>query len=272
MKKLTFIGSGKIAESMILGLISSKYLKENICICSPDEQSRTAISNQCSLKNFKNNTHGMHIGDIIILAVKPNVIPIVCSEIKDIENLSKKIIISVAAGVTVKKIHEYISNKNATIVRAMPNTPVLINQGVTGLYAQKINKNQKEMITELFSKISKTFWLSHENELNYIIAAASSAPAYFFLMMECMQKSAQKMGLNVEYIKELIVQTAKGSAMLAEYFHDKSFQVLKHHVVSKGGTTEAALNVFEQYNFQKIIEKSMRSAADKAKEIENAAN
>ncbi|MDQ1237281.1 MAG: pyrroline-5-carboxylate reductase [Wigglesworthia glossinidia] len=268
MKKLTFIGSGKIAESMILGLISSQYLKENICICSPDEKSRTTIANQYSLKNFKNNIHGMHIGDVIILAVKPNIIPTVCSEIKHIENLSNKIIISVAAGINIEKINKYIGEKNTTIVRAMPNTPVLVNQGVIGLYAKKIHTNQKKFITTLFNKIGKTFWLSHENELNGIIAVASSAPAYFFLMMESMQHAAENMGLNKEYIKELIVQTAKGSSILAEHFQDKSFEVLKQHVISKGGTTEAALNLFEKYNFKKIIEKAMRSAANKSKEIE----
>ncbi|KAI9575636.1 hypothetical protein GQX74_015768 [Glossina fuscipes] len=214
----------------------------------------------------------MHIGDVIILAVKPNIIPTVCSEIKHIENLSNKIIISVAAGINIEKINKYIGEKNTTIVRAMPNTPVLVNQGVIGLYAKKIHTNQKKFITTLFNKIGKTFWLSHENELNGIIAVASSAPAYFFLMMESMQNAAENMGLNKEYIKELIVQTAKGSSILAEHFQDKSFEVLKQHVISKGGTTEAALNLFEKYNFKKIIEKAMRSAANKSKEIESTTN
>ncbi|BAC24225.1 proC [Wigglesworthia glossinidia endosymbiont of Glossina brevipalpis] len=267
-KKITFIGSGKIAESMIIGLINSKYPSDCIFVCSPDEKSRSAISERYLVKNFKENLIGSNIGEIIVLAVKPNIIPIVCEEIKNLTNIENKLIISVAAGININSIKKYLNNKKALIARAMPNTPVLVREGVIGLYAKKdIRTIHEKTIEQIFNRIGKIFWLSQEKEINYIISASSSATAYFFLMMDAMKNTAENIGINKSYSREVILQTAKGAIVLAEHFSEISFNTLKKHITSKKGTTEAALNSFKKNNFRKIVEISMKAAVSRAKEI-----
>ena len=264
-KIIGFIGVGNMASSIITGLLANNYKIKNIKISDVDENLLLARKIQFNgIEGFDNNIELAKVSDVLILAVKPNQIQNVCNEINS--NTDNKLIISIAAGVRESDINNWLGN-NRAIVRAMPNTPALVKSGASGLYANKYaSDDDKQLAESVLRAVGLTLWVDDEDKLDIITALSGSGPAYLFLLMEAMTKTAIELGLSKEQAHVLTVQTAVGASKIAE-ISDDDCKELRKKVTSPNGTTEAAIKIFKNKDFENIVKDAINAAHKRTKEI-----
>jgi pyrroline-5-carboxylate reductase len=267
-REIAFIGAGNMTRSIIAGMLSSDYPKQQITATAPSESTRTAISTEFGINTSSNNVVAAKSADVIVLAVKPQMMEVVAAELKALD-LSSKLIISIAAGITCERL-EAMFEQSLQLVRVMPNTPALIREGMSGLYApSSVSESDKTFSDQLMSAVGKVCWVDTEAGINNIIAAAGSAPAYFFLFMEAMQQEAIAQGFDENTARMLVQQTALGAAEMVVANPDLELSTLREQVTSKGGTTAQALATFNQHNLSDIVAKAMQAAVTRAEEMES---
>jgi len=265
-KILTFIGAGNMSRSLIAGLIQDKTSFE-LRVSDPDENQLDIIkSNWPTVKTFTDNQQACDKASIIVIAVKPQILPMVCTSLADSFSSSKPLIISIAAGVREATINNALGG-GFPIVRCMPNTPALVQAGATGLYANVlVDAEQHSEAEAILRAVGITLWFKDELQLDTVTAVSGSGPAYFFLVMEAMQKSAQQLGLSKDEARLLVLQTAMGAAKLA-LESDEDAATLRQRVTSKGGTTEAALKVLNEGGLSDLFHQALTAAEDRSKEL-----
>ena len=275
--KLYFIGYGNMAEAIYQRI--DKKLFGRIFLIEKNSERRVYINE----KNYKKtqvlkelNGIKFNNSDIVLLAVKPNQIKSVCEEINSLI-LGKKdipIIISIAAGVTTTAIKNFIINNltnlqnDIDIFRAMPNLCARDGEAITGLYgkSKQINKsNLTTIISKIFKSIGEILWVKKESDLDIVTAISGSGPAYFFYFIDTMIKSAVELGLDKKNAKKLVIQTVIGSGKAGISVDNFAEQISK--VASKGGTTEAAINLLNKKNLDVIFTQAIKAAYSKSKEI-----
>ncbi len=267
-RQIAFIGSGNMARSIIAGMLASDYTSHNIVISAPSEATREAMAQQFDVDTTANNLEAAENAEVIVLAVKPQMMETVAKELSEID-LSQKLIISIAAGITCERLNAMFGQL-LNIVRVMPNTPALIREGMSGLYApQSVSQDDKEYADQLMSAVGKVCWVEQESGINNIIAAAGSAPAYFFLFMEAMQQEAMAQGFDAASARTLVQQSALGAAEMVVANPDLELSTLREQVTSKGGTTAQAIATFNQHNLSEIVAKAMQAAVTRAEEMES---
>lgn len=264
--KILFIGGGNMAKAMIAGLVAAQFNSENIIVVDHNLEKRLALKQEYAVVT-EENWGGINTSiDIIVLAIKPQNAEETCHLLARFIDGRPILIISVMTGITTSTLEHWLGS-HLSIIRAMPNTPAFIRAGATGLYANKNTSLEHKEITEKFmSTIGQIAWVEQEDDINIITALSGSGPAYFFYFMECMQETAIKMGLRPEVAKNFTLQTAYGAAKLA-LESELDIAALRANVTSKGGTTQAALNVMQGNNLAEIIEKAMGAAKQKAVEF-----
>jgi len=266
MNKIAFIGAGNMARAIIIGLVDSGVAPSDIIVANPSPEKRLALANEFCIAQTDNNLQAAKFADIIVLSVKPHFISNVCQEISNDCDINGKLFISVAAGRTIEQIQAALSIK-APVVRVMPNTPSQLGFGMSGLFASaEVNDQQKEASATLMSAVGKIIWLSQESKINDIIAIAGSAPAYFFLFMEAMEKQAIDLGFSKQDSRMLVQQTALGAAQMVANI-DEPISRLRENVTSKGGTTHAALEQFKQDGIEQMVKNAMSAAISRAEEM-----
>lgn len=275
--KLYFIGYGNMAEAIYQRI--DKKLFGKIFLIEKNNERRVYINE----KNYKKtqvlkelNGIKFNNSDIVLLAVKPNQIKSVCEEINSLI-LGKKdipIIISIAAGVTTTAIKNFIINNltnlqnDIDIFRAMPNLCARDGEAITGLYgkSKQINKsNLTTIISKIFKSIGEILWVKKESDLDIVTAISGSGPAYIFYFIDTMIKSAVELGLDKKNAKKLVIQTVIGSGKAGISIDNFAEQISK--VASKGGTTEAAINLLNKKNLDVIFTQAIKAAYSKSKEI-----
>ena len=275
--KLYFIGYGHMAEAIYQRL--DKSLFENIFLIEKDDGRRISIDKKKHGKTqLLKSLHGIKFcnSDIVILAVKPNQIKLICNEINSliIEKKDLPVVISIAAGVTTTSIKDFIIQENLShlqnflnIYRAMPNLCASNGDSITGLFGSSVSDitNTKNTVSEIFSSVGEILWVKKEADLNIVTAISGSGPAYIFYIMEVMINSAQKLGLSEKDAKKLVAMTFMGSGKMGLSIQNLKEQISK--VSSKGGTTEAALKVFEKENLGLIFNQAIEAAHARSKEI-----
>jgi len=275
--KLYFIGYGHMAEAIYQRL--DKSLFENICLIEKDDDRRISIDKKKHGKTqLLKSLQGIKFcnSDIVILAVKPNQIKLICNEINSliIEKKDLPLVISIAAGVTTTSIKDYIIQENLShlqnflnIYRAMPNLCASNGDSITGLFGSSVSDitNSKNTVSEIFNSVGEILWLKKEADLNIVTAISGSGPAYIFYIMEIMINSAQELGLSEKDAKKLVAMTLIGSGKMGLSIQNLKEQISK--VSSKGGTTEAALKVFEKENLSLIFNQAIEAAHARSKEI-----
>ena len=266
MNKIAFIGAGNMARAIIIGLVNSGVSAQNIIVANPSPEKRVNLANEFGVQQTSDNIKATEFADIIVLCVKPHLICGVCQQLSSTFDISNKLFISVAAGTTVDQIQQAL-NINVALVRVMPNTPSQLGLGMSGMFASKeVSASQKAASDKLMSAVGKVIWLETEDKINDIIAVAGSAPAYFFLFMEAMEKQAQALGFTAEESRMLVQQTALGSAQMVE--HNKApISTLRENVTSKGGTTFAALEQLRHDGIDKMVKNAMNAAIARAEEM-----
>ena len=275
--KLYFIGYGHMAEAIYQRL--DKSLFKNIFLIEKDDDRRISIDKKKYGKTqLLKSLQGIKFcnSDIVILAVKPNQIKSICNEINSliIEKKDLPVVISIAAGVTTTSIKDYIIQENLShlqnflnIYRAMPNLCASNGDSITGLFGSSVSDitNSKNTVSEIFNSVGEILWVKKEADLNIVTAISGSGPAYIFYIMEVMINSAQELGLSEKDAKKLVAMTLIGSGKMGLSIQNLKEQISK--VSSKGGTTEAALKVFEKENLSLIFNQAIEAAHARSKEI-----
>ncbi|MPW34896.1 pyrroline-5-carboxylate reductase [Vibrio sp. B1Z05] len=267
VRNIAFIGSGNMAKSIIAGLLDSGYPAQAITATAPSEQSRDKVSQRFSISTTADNQLAATMADVIVLSVKPQIMSEVLAELANVD-LENKLLISIAAGITIPRLQTMLG-KEANFVRVMPNTPSLLGLGMSGLYApETINQADQDFANELMQAVGETCWVESEAQINSIIAAAGSSPAYFFLFMEAMQKEAIAQGFDEQTARQLVQQSALGAAQMVVANPNLDLSVLRQQVTSKGGTTAEAIATFNQHQLSDTVSKAMQAAVTRAEEME----
>ncbi|NOR52332.1 MAG: pyrroline-5-carboxylate reductase [Gammaproteobacteria bacterium] len=265
-ERIGFIGSGNMASSLIGGLIADGIPPEQITVAEPSSDRRATLRAHFAINVVETGVALLESTEIIILAVKPQVIQEVCHSIGEKLNKNSPLFISIAAGIHVDDIDRWLGGEQA-IVRTMPNTPAMIRTGATGLYANaRVSKEQRELSESILRAVGVTIWVETEDELDIVTALSGSGPAYFFLIIELMQQSAQRLGLSEESSKLLALQTAFGATKMALESSDDC-ATLRQKVTSPGGTTERAISIMLDEKIDQTIDKALTGARDRAREL-----
>lgn len=263
---ISFIGAGNMATSLIKGLLKEKYPAKNIWATNNSPEQLNRLKN-LNINLTTDNRHAVKMADIVVLAVKPQILKSVATEIADLIQENKPLIISIAVGIGLNSLELYLSSQSLAIIRCMPNTPALIGCGATGLFAnQYCSDAQKSAAESIFSSVGTVVWLPKEEQIDVVAALSGSGPAYFFLFMEALEQAGIELGLSKENANLLTLQTALGSVRMAVE-SKKSLAELREEVTSPGGTTERALEFLKNSHFPDILKKSLKAAKNHAEEL-----
>ncbi len=255
---ISFIGTGIMASS-IIKCITEKglYRKEEITGSGPRLKSLEEVKKRFGINITQKNTDAAKFGDIIILSIKPQVFPAVAEEIKDSIN-DNQMIVSIMAGVDIETLQRELLHKK--IVRAMPNTPAQISEGMTVWTSTKeIEENEKDEVKKIFSSMGKELYFEEEQYVDMATALTGTGPAYVFLFLEAMIAAGVHLGFSRRDARELVYQTTLGSVLFA-INSEKHTSELRDMVTSPGGTSADALYEMEKGSFRTIIEKAVYSA------------
>lgn len=267
--KIGFIGAGNMATSLIRGLLAGGYNSKTIWASNTNSEQLDKLKNLHIHTSMDNRAVVKEV-DIAVLSVKPQMLKEVVIEIASLIREKKPLLISIAVGVKLKTIQHYLQDNTTAIIRAMPNTPALLACGATGLFANpNCSTAQKNAAETLFRCVGIIVWLNLEKEIDIVAALSGSGPAYFFLFIYALQTAGVELGLSKETATLLSQQTALGAArMVIE--SDESITKLKQNVTSRGGTTQAALEVLEKNQFCELIKTAMLAAKQRAEALADA--
>ena len=263
--KLAFIGAGNMATALINGLLEDGYPADSIIASDQLPEKRENLAGS-GIHTTDDNVLAAESAEVVILAVKPQVLMAVCQEINAMVQQNKPLVISIAAGVTEASLATWLG-RDTPIVRCMPNTPAMVQTGATVLHANAYtSKDQKDQAESILRAVGLTQWLAEEKLMDAATALSGSGPAYYFLVMEIMEQTAIKMGLSAETAHLLTLQTALGAARMAIESHDTP-EELRKKVTSPGGTTEAAINSMLENKLDDIIEQGVLKAQQRSEEL-----
>lgn len=268
-RTLAFIGAGNMSRSIIAGLIQAGYPAGRIIAANPSRPKLDELADQFGIRITQNNAEAAREADVIVLAVKPQLMAAMLEAlVAELGSLAGKLLVSIAAGIKVERLQE-MAGGHARIIRTMPNTPSLLGLGMTGLYAPTgIDQADRDFAEQMMQAVGKTLWVAQESGINGVIAAAGSAPAYFFLFMQGIAEEAEAMGFSPEQARLLVQQTALGAAAMVEQNPELSLQALREQVTSKGGTTAEAVKTFQEQGLKPLTSRAMQAAVTRAAEME----
>jgi pyrroline-5-carboxylate reductase len=267
MSTIGFIGAGNMAQALIKGIIASGIYKPADIIASDISPERlTCLASQYNIRTSGSNTEISAQTDTIVLSVKPQVMSAVLEEIKTAINPDATVI-SIAAGITTQTLGK--SLPDAVTIRVMPNTPALVGEGMSALFSANASKETMQKALELFSSVGQAIIVETEDLIDAVTAVSGSGPAYYFLLMEEMIKTAENMHISQEIAEILVLQTAKGASMLAQKASRDGEKPadLRKKVTSPGGTTAAALKVFADADYSTIVNNALNAAKARSKEL-----
>ncbi len=260
-----FIGAGNMAYALIKGLLSNGFDAKNINVSDSNDELLIKRKAELNITTYSSNESLLNISDVVVFAVKPQVLSKVCLELKNKVN-PNQLFVSIVAGIRGRDINRWLGGDFA-LVRTMPNTPALFQSGVTGLFAnQQVSSQNKELVTSILSSVGKCFWVDEEKHIDAITAISGSGPAYFFLLMESMTQAAIALGLDEKIANSLSIQTSLGASIMATK-SGKDPKTLRSEVTSPNGTTQAAIKSFQDQNFEGIVSVASRAAYDRAREL-----
>jgi len=265
MKKsiITFIGGGNMARSLIGGLIDTGVSADNIRVGDINPEPLAAhFSVKCSTDNSK----AIADADVVVFAVKPQILPEVAKSLSKVLPEKSPLFISIVAGVRIADLQHWLGD-NLSIVRVMPNTPALVQSGASALFAgQSVTEEQKELAENILRAVGLTLWLDDELQMDAVTALSGSGPAYFFLLMEVLENAGINLGLPKETARLLTLQTAYGAAKMA-LSSPENAKTLRAGVTSKGGTTEQAIAVLESGELQTLFNRALSAAQQRSVDL-----
>ena len=268
-KTIAFIGGGNMTRSLVGGLISDGTDPERIRVSDPNTEQQDLLLRQHPVNVFSGNPEAATGADVVVMAVKPQIMRSAALQTAEAIKARRPLVMSIAAGIREGDLARWLGGEVA-IVRAMPNTPALVQSGATALYANAlVAPEQREFAESIMRAVGLTLWLDREALMDAVTALSGSGPAYFFLVMEALESAGIELGLPAETARLLTLQTALGAARLA-LESDDSAAMLRRRVTSPGGTTERAIQVLEDGHLGSTIERAVKAACARSEELARA--
>jgi len=267
-----FVGGGNMTRAIVAGLIDGEYPAADLLIAEPAIEQRAALARDLPGVVIKeSNDDVARRAGTVVLAVKPQVMRAVCTRLAATVQKARPLIISVAAGIRTGDIDRWLGGGLA-VVRVMPNQPALLRLGATGLFANELTSDeQKQRATRILSAVGHVVAVDSDADIDSVTAISGTGPAYFYLLIDMMMKSAQKFGLDPQAARILTIETAKGAAAIADA-EDETMRSLIERVRSPGGTTTAAFDSLEADHVRDIFARAFEAARDRAIALADEAN
>lgn len=257
-----------MAQALGLGLIGEQLAADDLLVIDPSEQARATWS-AAGVRTLERADEQLGAYDLWVLAVKPQQLGAVVQDCRAYRR-EHTLALSIAAGIRATDIARWLGSAEQPfdrVIRCMPNTPALVRQGVSGLMALPgVRPQERDFASRLFENVGTVVWVQDDAALDAVTALSGSGPAYVFLFLEALIAGGQKLGLSAEQARDLALQTVFGAVQLAADSHEDIAQ-LRRNVTSEGGTTAAALGVFQQHDFEDLVAQAMQAAAQRAKEL-----
>jgi pyrroline-5-carboxylate reductase len=264
--RLAFIGAGNMARSLIGGLVADGWDPACISVSDPDTDQLSALSSRFQVNTDTNNHTVTENAEVVVLAVKPQVIRGVALDLADKIQKRQPLLISIAAGIRATDLQRWLGGSCA-LVRCMPNTPALVQSSATALWHnENVTDEQTDLAETILRAVGLALWVESEDLMDTVTALSGSGPAYFLLVMEALQEAGQALGLPEKTAKLLSLQTAFGAAKMAlESSEDAA--ILRQRVTSPGGTTEKALQVLENGGLRSLFSDALNAARSRSREL-----
>lgn len=266
-----FIGGGHMTNAIVGGLVNGVKNAPSICVSNRGQAKLAALTDKYGVQGAASNEALVESSDVIVLAVKPQVLESVLTPLAEIIQERQPLIISLAAGIHCGAIDSWAGG-SLPIIRVMPNTPSLIREGASGLYANDAaSESQRDFATQLMAAIGLVVWVEEETQIDLVTAISGSGPAYFMLFIDALVKAASKRGMDEEIAQQLALKTASGTAnMLASSDIPLSTQI--ENMLLPGGTTEQAVAALRQHDIYGMVEGAVEAANRRAKELAEELN
>ena len=264
--KITFIGGGNMARSLIGGLVATGISNKDISVSEPKADLRETLTKDFGVNALEENASAVMGANVIVLAVKPQILQEVVTPLGSLVAEARPLLISVAAGVTCSSIERWIGGDPA-LIRVMPNTPALIGAGISALYANSnVGVDQRALAEKIVTAVGKTVWIEEESLMDAVTAVSGSGPAYFFYVMQAIHDAAVREGLDTETARVLSLETALGAARLALASTEDPGKLQKQ-VTSPGGTTEAAIKILDDSGVRDTLQQAVSAARARGGEL-----
>ena len=264
--QIAFIGAGNMASALIGGMIAHGTPAQHITVMSPTIGPKHPICQQFAVRSTQDIPTAIEHADVLIIAVKPQQIEAVALGMRKQIQRRKPLVISIAAGVRTQTLATWIGD-GIPIVRSMPNLPAKIQVGASGIYADHtVTKAERALAEQIFQSVGVVVWVEKEHDIDVVTAVSGSGPAYYFLMLEAMEDAAQHLGLSADAARLLTLQTAQGAMEMVAQTGSRP-SALRTQVTSPGGTTAAAIAVFEQGTLRELFKQAMTAAYDRSKAL-----
>jgi len=273
MSNLTigFVGAGNMAQAILGGLIKTGTAATQLYIYEPNDALARQLVASLGVVSVQSPADLLHDCDIVVLAVKPQVMQVVLQAFRGVPVKPGAFFVSVAAGIPIGSMQGWLGEAQP-VVRVMPNTPALVGAGISGLFAsEEVSEQQREAAESVLRAVGSVIWVDQEALIDSVTAVSGSGPAYFFYFIESLEKAALEQGLDAEQARILSLETAFGAAKLA-LESDQDAATLRQRVTSPGGTTEAALKIFDQQGLGRIIADAVTAAAERARALAKLAD
>lgn len=263
---IAFIGGGNMADSLIGGLTASGHDPARIWAADPYVDQLDDLRHKHKVNVTQENTEAAAHADVIVMAVKPQVMREAAKQIAETVQEKQPLILSIAAGLREPDISRWLGG-GVAVVRAMPNTPALVGCGATVLYANpSVDDTQKTLAETVMGAVGLTLWVDDENHMDAVTATSGSGPAYFFYVMESLIAAARSLDLPDGVAEKLVLQTALGAARMAGESDDDP-ATLRKKVTSPGGTTAAALAVLDEHDLETVFRDALTAARDRSRTL-----
>lgn len=260
---ICFIGGGNMATALIGGLRQRGYTPAQLRVVEIGVEARAKLQQEFGVIATDDLAAGIEGSALIVLAVKPQQLREVCAQLVPL--LKDQLILSIAAGIRAGDLARWLGTQH--VVRAMPNTPALVQSGVSGLYAlPAVSAARREQAQQVLAAVGSTLWLQDESMMDAVTAVSGSGPAYVFYFIEALQQAGRELGFNEADARQLALDTFLGAAKLAAASAEDA-SVLRARVTSKNGTTERALLSMEANHVRQHIITAARAAATRAQEM-----
>jgi pyrroline-5-carboxylate reductase len=255
IQKIGFIGGGNMASSLLSGLIASGHSPQHLWVSDINPETLTTLAKNLNVNTSASNDELINAVDVVVLAVKPQTLSSVAKSAAPLIQQKKSLVVSIAAGISQHSLSQWLGADTA-IVRCMPNTPALVLTGATALHANvQVTPEQRNLAENIMRAVGIALWVNEESELDAVTAVSGSGPAYYLAL-----------GLNEVTARLLVQQTALGAAKIG-LESSESPEQLRKRVTSPGGTTQKAIETFEQGGFTELVSKALHAARDRSIEM-----
>jgi len=268
--KLTFIGGGNMAASLIGGLLEDSLKANQITVADPKASTRDSLASHFGVNITPDNAAAIIGADVMVLAVKPQALQLVAEALAPAVQEQQPLVVTIAAGIRSADLNRWLGGEagdDVAVVRAMPNTPALLQTGATGLFANaQVSEIQRDLAESILRAVGLALWVSEEEQMDAVTALSGSGPAYFFRIMEAMEAAGTELGLSAKTAHLLTLQTALGAAKMA-LESSETVGALRERVTSPGGTTEQGLRVMAKQDIDGLMAQVLKAAFDRSQEL-----